>query len=142
MICPLLFEISANGAGLGTAIVDGLTHLVSDSGSYDIWARLVDDPGDPVNAIDAFVDYLEADDLAPPPCTQGLTAVDLDPVDGIPDTFLDVAPGSMVCFNVVPKTNVSVPPTGSPEIFLAFLEVIADGVSVTATRNVFFRVAP
>ncbi len=140
--CPLLFEIDGDGSGLGAAVVDGVERLIVDSGTFDIGGVLVDDPGDPIDTIDAFVDRLEADDSAPLPCTQGLTAVDVNPVDGVPDTFVDVIPGSTVCFNVVLKTNNTVPPTGEPQIFPAVLEIIADFVTVTETLNLFFRVSP
>jgi hypothetical protein len=139
--CPLLFEITSNGSGLGTAIVDGIERLTFSS-TFDVWARLVDDPSDPVDAVAAFVDRLEADDSAPLPCTQGLTAVDLDPFDGVPDTFIDVLPGSTVCFNVVLKMNDTVPPTAEPQVFATTMEIFADFVTMIDSHGVFFRVSP
>lgn len=138
-LCPLVYEISANGSGLGTAIVDGIERLLANFS--DIGARLVDDPGDGVDAVTAFVERLVADSAAPHPCTQGLTTVDTN-ADGWPDTFLGVETGSVVCFDVVLKTNQTVPSTGTPQYFSANLEILADGVTVLETRGVHFRVQP
>jgi len=139
--CPLVFEIASNGSGLGVAVVDGIDRLVNST-SMDVGARLVDDPSDPVNAPEFFVDYIEADAEAPSPCTQGLVALDLDPIDGVPDTFEDVPPGTSPCFNLVLKTNTAVPPIGTPQVFGVTIEVIGDGVTVLDDRRVFFRVPP
>lgn len=139
--CPLLFDISSNGTGLGTAVVNGIDRLIS-SGRFDIGAKLVDEPSNAVDAIAAFVDRLEADATAPLPCAQGLVAIDVNPPDGVPDTFVDVQPGTTVCFNVVLNTNSTVPPTGVPQVLKANLEIIRDSVTIQETRGVFFRVPP
>jgi hypothetical protein len=73
--CPLLFEISESGSGLGTVIIDGIERVLS-SNPFDVSAKLVDDPADGVDVVSAFVDCVEADDSAPHPCTQGLTTID------------------------------------------------------------------
>jgi hypothetical protein len=136
--CPLVFAISADGTGLGTAIIDGIEHLLTST-SFDIGADLVDDPIDGIDAVSAFVDRVVADNSAPYPCTQGLTAIDMNG-DSVPDTFIDVAPGSIVCFNVVLKTNQTVPPTSAAQYFSANLQIISDAVTILETRGVHFRV--
>jgi len=140
-LCPLLFDVDSSGSGLGAAVADGIERLI-DSVVIDVGARLVDDPSDPVNAVDEFVERLEADAGAPPPCAQGLVAVDINPPDGIPDTFVDVAPGTTVCFNVVVKSNATVPSSGVEQVYPATLEAIGDNVTVMEDRRVFFRVPP
>ena len=125
---------------MGTAIVDGIERLLTSS-FFDIGADLVDDPSDDVDAVSAFVDRLEADNLAPHPCTQGLNAIDTNG-DAAPDTFIDVTPGSIVCFNVVLKTNQTVSPTSAPQYFSANLEIVSDEVTILETRGVHFRVPP
>lgn len=139
--CPLLFEINSDGTGLGSAAADAIHRLIL-FGTFDISATLADDPHDPVDALAAFVDHIEADPSAPPPCAQGLTAIDVNPVDGVLDTFDDVEPGKLVCFNLVLKTNTTVPPAGSPEIFPADILIWGDFVTVLETRSMFFRVTP
>jgi hypothetical protein len=94
---------------------------------------------DGVDVVSAFVDSVEADDSAPHPCTQGLTTIDTNG-DAVPDTFIDVVPGSIVCFNVVLKTNQTVASTGAEQYFSANLEVISNGVTILETRGVHFRV--
>ena len=86
-------------------------------------------------------DRVEADTSAPPPCTQELTAIDTN-ADATPDTFINVTPGSIVCFNVVLKTNQTVPSLGAPQYFSADLQIISDEVTVLETRGVHFRVPP
>ncbi len=139
--CPLLFEIASDGSGLGTAVADGIDRLVN-SGVFDIGAVLIDYPFDPVNVVTEFVDRIEADVNAPLPCAQGLTAIDVNPMDGVPDTFVDVEPGTVVCFTVVLKANQTIPSTGTSQVFGAHFEVIADSVTILETRSVFFRVPP
>jgi hypothetical protein len=73
--CPLLFEISESGSGLGTVIIDGIERVLT-SNPFDVSAKLVDDPTDGVDVVSAFVDSVEADDSVPHPCTQGLTTID------------------------------------------------------------------
>lgn len=138
--CPLVFEIAGDGSGLGTAVVDGIERLIT-SEVTDVSASIVDDPTDPVDAVDAFVDYLEAESGAPPPCAQGLVIIDYD-ADGVDDTFEDVPPGTSPCFNLVLKTNSSVPEIGEPQVFGATLEIWGDWVTVLGDRKVFFRVPP
>ncbi len=141
--CPLVYEISADGSGLGTAVIDGIKHGIDHLlPSYsDISARLWDDPSDSIDAVAAFVERLVADNTAPHPCTQGLATIDTN-ADGWPDTFLDVESGSIVCFDVVLKTNQTVPSTGAPQYFSAGLEMVSDDVTVLETRGVHFRVQP
>lgn len=136
--CPLVFEISADGAGLGTAVTEGIQKLLT-SGSSDISADLVMDLDDDIDSVSAFVERVVADDTAPPPCTQGLNAIDTN-ADSVPDTFTGVTPGSIVCFEVELKTNQTVASTAAPQYFSANLDIIADGVTVLETRGVHFRV--
>lgn len=138
--CPLVYEIAADGSGLGSSIMDGINHAV-DLSQSDVSARLIDDPNDGIDAVAAFIDTLEANDVGPHPCTQGLTTIDTN-TDGRPDTFIGVRSGSILCFDVVLKDNQTVPSSGSPKYYSAILEFIADGVTVLESRGVHFRVQP
>ena len=75
------------------------------------------------------------------PCTSGLRVVDKN-LDGVADTYANVFPGPTVCFDVIPKTNVSVPPTTEPQVFTANIVVTGDSVTTLSTRKVFFLVPP
>lgn len=138
--CLLTFDVGSDGSGVGNAIDDGLDCLINHS-PFDIHAFLRDDPNDAVLTL-AFVDRLEADADALPPCASGLDTSDVEPIDGIPDTFDDVTPGMQPCFNLILKTNTTVAPTGVEQVFRADLIVKANGVSDVDSRKVFFRVPP
>jgi hypothetical protein len=138
--CPLSFLVDTSGAGLGSAIVTAI-QVLTTYGTMNISARPVDDPSDAVNAVSAFIDSIVANPTAGAPCDTGLTAADTDG-DGRLDTFVGVKPGKRACFDVVPKSNVTVLPTTAPQMFKAAIEVIGDSVAVLDTRNVYFLVPP
>jgi hypothetical protein len=68
-------------------------------------------------------------------------AVDSD-TDGHLDTFMDVEPGTPVCFDIVARMNDTVMPTDRPQLFRALVDVLGDGITVLDTREVFFLVPP
>lgn len=139
-MCPLLFEIDGSGAGLGVAVTDGINHLVH-SRNVLIGGTLKNHPQNPIDAVTEFVDRFEADANAPLPCAEGLSAIDINS-DGVFDTFQEVQPGTIVCFNLVLKTNTTVPTTGSSQVFSAWIEFVSGQVHTFETRRVFFRVPP
>jgi len=138
--CPLLFSIGGDGSGLGTAVAQAVK-VLTNFGIFDIGADPRDDPSDAVDAVAAFVDRVEANTTAGAPCTAGLVAIDTNS-DGVQDTFDDVTPGTTVCFDVIPKTNTTVPPTDAPQMFRATLVVDGDGVTMLDERDIFFIVPP
>jgi hypothetical protein len=138
--CPLIFETNSAGAGLGAQIVQAIQVLVQGV-AIDIKARPVDDPADGVDAVAAFVTEIRANPAGGAPCTMGLSATDTNG-DGVPDTFANVLPGVRACFDVVPKENMTVVPTTSPQMFKATIVVEGDGVTTLDTRNVYFLVPP
>ncbi len=62
-------------------------------------------------------------------------------MDMVHETFPAVTPGTPVCWDVVPITNTIVPPTESPQVFVARLTVMGDG-SPLDSRLVYFLVPP
>ena len=94
-----------------------------------------------LDAVQAFVDRVVANTTAGAPCVAGLPAVDTNG-DGSLDRFTDVNPGTIVCFDVVPKMNTTVMPTAAPQLFRAVLTVQGDGVTTLDTRDVYFIVPP
>jgi hypothetical protein len=107
----------------------------------DITAVPVDDPSDGVDAVAAFVWNVVPNTTAGAPCTPGLPTLDYDG-DGTGDTFLDVTPGTIVCFDVIPKQNDTVAPTEDPQTFMATIRVWGDHVTVLDERDVYFLVPP
>jgi hypothetical protein len=138
--CPLVFRVSGSGTGLNTAMVQAIKVLTTYV-TLDISAAAVDDTTDSVDAVVAFVNRISANPNGTSPCTTGLAVVDRN-LDTYPDTYTNVFPGPTVCFDVLPKTNVSVRPTTEPQMFKANIVVTGDGVTTLGTRNVFFLVPP
>jgi hypothetical protein len=63
--------------------------------------------------------------------------------DGIDDTFLAVEVGNPVCFEVIPKSNTTVPPADKAVFFKAFINVIGlPGSVLLDQREVLFLVPP
>lgn len=138
--CPLVFSVSLRGTGLNLAVIQAIKVLTTYV-TLDISAAAEDDETDAVDAVSAFVDRIIANNLAPEPCTSGLRVVDKN-LDGVADTYANVFPGPTVCFDVIPKINVSVPPTTEPQVFTANIVVTGDSVTTLSTRKVFFLVPP
>ncbi|WP_437876620.1 VWA domain-containing protein [Sorangium sp. So ce513] len=138
--CPLVFSVSLSGTGLNLAVVQAIKVLTTYV-TLDISAAAEDDESDTVDAVSAFIDRVIANNLAPEPCTSGLRVIDKN-LDSVADTYTNVFPGPTVCFDVLPKINVSVPPTEKPQMFTANIVVTGDGVTTLSTRKVFFLVPP
>ncbi len=139
-LCPLTFTVNSAGSGLGTAIIRAI-QVLTTFGVIDIGATISDDPSDTVDAVQSFVDYIQANPSAGAPCAMGLTAVDTNG-DGRLDTFTNVNPGTVVCFDVVPKMNTVVMPLPAPQMFKATITVTGDGITTLDTRDIFFLVPP
>jgi hypothetical protein len=134
------------GSGLSTAVTDAVRRAAAVP--LDVSARATDiaDPGETIDAVTAFLDRLEtrttpATGLT---CTTGWTTLDGAGIDsdGYPDTFQRVTPGSPVCFDIVPKMNVTVTPTLVPQLFRAQIDVIGDYFTPLDNRIIFFLVPP
>jgi hypothetical protein len=143
---PFFFQIAANGTGLTTSVVDAIENAAEVP--IDVSARATDvvDPGETVDAVAAFVDYLETRTTAASglTCTTGFTTVDRPGIDGdsVHDTFEGVRPGQPVCFDIVPKMNTTVMPTLDPQLFRARIDVLGDGFTPLDNRDVYFLVPP
>ncbi|MCZ7680032.1 MAG: hypothetical protein M5U28_15205 [Sandaracinaceae bacterium] len=135
-----------SGSGLSTAVTDAVRRAAEVP--LDVSARATDiaDPGETIDAVAAFLDRLETRTTAAPglSCTTGWATTDRAGIDSdsYPDTFVRVTPGSPVCFDIVPKTNVTVMPTLDPQIFRARIDVLGDGFTPLDDRVIFFLVPP
>jgi len=147
---PLVFDISSSGTGLGAQIVDAV-EILANQVPLELTLDLRDDLADTVDTVTEFVDYLEPSvtggyvDPSDPSviCVGGLESDDLyPPLDGRPDSFTAVLPGTPVCFDIFVKQNWSVPETPEPQIFVLHVDVIADGITLVDTREVYFLVPP
>lgn len=149
-VCPLSFHIDSTGAGLGQAVVDGLQALVQFS-EFTITTSARPDPvalGDGVDTT-CFLHGIVPDTATPPNlCAPTPTAVDLTPPSPALDSWSGVVPATVLRFTVTAENRVGdsstpcVAATESPQLFRAFIDVIADGVTVVDTREVTVVVPP
>jgi hypothetical protein len=98
-----------------------------------IAARGVDDPADDVDAMD-FVSSIVPAAAPAPPCATGLAVAG--------DSYVQVQPGTTVCFDVIPARNETVEPTAEPQMFKAIIQVWGDEVTVLDERAIYFLVPP
>jgi hypothetical protein len=135
---PLVFN--GADAGAAAAIGAGIRALVRGV-PLDMAAVAVDGTGDSVNAVAAFVDYLETLQLGDARCASGLTDDDSNG-DGHDDQFRGVRAGVPLCWKLAAKQNQTVPEIDAPQLFRARVDVVGDGVTVVDSRDVFFLVPP
>ena len=74
-------------------------------------------------------------------CVGGLATGDADG-DTVHDYFVDVLPGTTVCFDIIPERNMTVEATTEPQVFMAYVDVLGDSVTVLDTRSVYFLIPP
>jgi hypothetical protein len=135
---PLVF----NGADANAAeAIETAIRTLASAVPIDVSATPVDAGGDPIDAVDAFVDHLETLQLGTPLCEDGLVDSDTD-ADGFDDRYVDVLPGTPVCWKLVPKSNTVVPATSEPQMFRARVDVYGDDVTLLDSRDVWFLVPP
>jgi hypothetical protein len=61
---------------------------------------------------------------------------------GIDDTFVDVLPGTRICFDVLTKQNNTVEPAVSLQLFRARIDIWGDNSTILDSREVWFVVPP
>ena len=135
---PLVFN--GSGASAASAIQTGILRLANGL-PLDLNAVTTDDATDSVDAIGAFIDHLETQQLGTAACASGLTVQDTNG-DSFKDKFVGVRTGTPVCWKVVSKQNTTVVATDAPQMFRATVAVYGDGVTQLDTRDVFFLVPP
>ncbi|MBW2261249.1 MAG: hypothetical protein JRG91_04680, partial [Deltaproteobacteria bacterium] len=134
----------------GPQVVDAIEILASQV-PVDATAFLRDDPSDLVDVLAQFVEVFEAsveggyrDPLDPSvACASGLEVEDrYEPLDGRPDTFPGVLPGTALCFRISVRPNRTVPATREPQSFKARVDLVGGGITVLDSLDVFFLVPP
>jgi hypothetical protein len=136
--CPLVFNISSNGTGLSTRVVDAIEFLVT-AGSVWITTRVQPDPAALGRGIDTscFIEAVIPERaVAADSCAGTPTRTDRFPPAGELDSFDGVTPGTRVFFQVYAANRGCVEPTLLPQAFSATIEVVADGVTVVDRRDV------
>ncbi|MFH1438709.1 MAG: hypothetical protein ABIJ56_23570, partial [Pseudomonadota bacterium] len=59
-----------------------------------------------------------------------------------PEYFIDITPGTTVCFDIFVKRNETIPAVEEPQLYKAYIKVIGDQVTVLDSREVYFLVPP
>lgn len=140
--CRLNF-LSSGGNGVSSGIVAAIKAIAIGT-TLDVKAQASNDPKN-AGGVDAtkFIKALRAKDEGDP--SQGCPAQPAKDTDGdgIKDTFTGVVSGTPVCFEIIPQTNTTVPPTLDPQFFNAFVDVIGvQGNLALDHRSVLFLVPP
>jgi hypothetical protein len=135
---PLVYQ--GADAAAGQAIAQGVRDLATGL-TLDMRAIVHDDPADSVDAVAAFVDYLETYTPGTPECIDWPSRLDNEP-DGHDDEYLAVTPGLPVCWMIHVKQNNTVPPASTPQVFQADIDLLGNDVIDLDTRKVYFVVPP
>ncbi len=141
--------IGSDGSGLGSNVVDAVHTLATDVPMNRMEAIPRDDDTDAVDAPTAFIDRIvpnttggfEDPETSGVFCVGGLSTIDDEP-DTVLDAFVQVLPGTSVCFDIIPKMNTTVVPSAAPQVFQAYVDVLGNDITVLDSRTVFFLVPP
>ena len=134
---PLVFD--APGTQAGPALQEAILTLGTIPRALSV--QLIDDPEDAVDAVAEFIDHVETVQLGTAQCRDGLVTTDSDG-DGFHDTFVAVPPGDSVCWLVIPKMNLTVPPGPMEQTFGVTVEFLEEGATTLGTSELFFVVPP
>lgn len=149
-LCPLSFEIDDTGAGLDAAVVTGIQALVSFS-TFTVTTVVRPDPVElAATGFDTtcFIHGVTPLSASASACAPAATPADLVPPSPALDSFLDVVPGALLTFQVdalnqsLATSMPCAPSLTTPQLFRAYIDVIADGVTVVDTRDVIIIVPP
>jgi hypothetical protein len=138
--CRSVYSINTNGSGgLANAIDNGVS-AVLHSARFDVYVQAYSDPAESIDVVDNFMLMIEPDPdggIDPASGSVCLT-IPLDQLadnfsgpkagagaDGINDTISQSDLASLYCFIVTPKANSTVPATAAPQVFRAWLRILA-----------------
>jgi hypothetical protein len=147
---PLSYEIDPNGSGLGNALVAGVQALVNFS-VFTITTVVRPDPVQLGLGLDTscFIHGVVPVNAIPPNvCAPTPVPVDLVPPSPELDSWQNVVPGTVLEFQVNAVNQQQgtgtpcAPSITTPQQFTAYIDVVADGVTVVDTRQVIIIVPP
>lgn len=131
-VCPLVFDVDATGAGLDGAILDAFAGLVSGL-AFDTASGVVE--GDRLG----FVRRVRAARATVPDGAPAPDIADVDPVDGVPESFVRVPSGARLVFAFDLRNDV-IRATDAPQAFRLTVRVTGDGLELA--RRVVRVVVP
>ncbi|MEM9067025.1 MAG: hypothetical protein AAGE52_00925 [Myxococcota bacterium] len=115
--CPLVFDIQPDGTGLSSAIVDAIVGLLGTVRYEEVYGVVLSDRAGFVRAVEA----VEAEGDPPP------DRIDVRPMDGINDTFLNVRIGTSLRF-AIRLRNERIPPATYDQFFRLTVQIVGDGL--------------
>lgn len=123
--CPLVFDIGADGTGLGNAVVEAIVSFLDGLAFSSVTAATVSDPGSFVQAVHAI------SSTAPEgtPLPEARDRLPQGAPDGLDDTFENVLTRTQLTFRIIAR-NTSVRETEFPQLFFARVQLVGDGVVV------------
>lgn len=137
--CPLVFDINGSGGGLGSAVVTAISALANTT-AFDVTTNVRrDDDEFLMTGLDTrcFIRSIRPDSFtATSSCSTTPRPADINPVDGVNDSFANVTPGTQLFFEVVAQNAGCVAERALPQAFTAYIDVIGDGVTVLDTQTV------
>ncbi len=131
---PLVFD------GVDSSVVPVVTTAINEiveGVPLRATIEATDEPGDAGDSLQ-FIDRLETNTTG---ADCAMVPTEDSDGDGVEDAFPAVTPGTRICWDVVPRMNVTVMPTAAPQLFEARLTVRGDG-SPLDSRRVYFLVPP
>jgi hypothetical protein len=136
-LCPLVFDVSNAGGGLGASVIAGIRALVNYA-VIDISAITDSVPqpnahGGTTDPADFITDIVPVN-LTPLPAG-GIV------LDGTGHIFLDVQPGTTATFDVEAENTILMP-AADPQVFTLKIRVLGDAITTLDTRQVVIIVPP
>jgi cysteine-rich repeat protein len=135
-MCPLVFDVDSNGGGLGAAITTAVRALVNTT-TLQVTTVLRPEPSDPIDGRCFIQGIVPNRAEVSGGCTTSPTAVDINPVDGVNDSWSGVTPGTALFFDVLAQNDGCVDEIlGVPQAFTVYIDVVGDGLTVLDTQTV------
>ncbi len=123
--CPLVFDISADGTGLGDTVIDAITRFLDTLAFRTVTGATENDPR-------GFVHRIEALSATAPTGTPEPRREDRQPggaPDGVLDTFTEVTTRTRLTFRVHVR-NTRAPEQEYPQLFYVRVVLLGDGLVV------------
>lgn len=118
--CALVYDINADGSGLGQTVVDGIARFLDSLAFLSVRGQADDDRG--------FVRAIEAVSAVAPEGAEAPRREDRDN-DRVADTFVEVPTRTRLTFRVNLQ-NLDVRETEFPQLYFVRVRLIGDGVVV------------
>jgi hypothetical protein len=121
--CPLVFDVAADGSGLGASLVDAVLGLLDAVRFQNVHAEVGDDPLGLIQAIELL-------HLTQPAGTTTPETSDQLPAgapDGVPDTYVDVSSQNRLGFRVLLQ-NQRIAPSDVAQRMRVSVRLFGDGI--------------